>query len=271
MNSSSERAVSAVPRLAYVAAGDPSQPLVVLVHGVTNGAAQWVDCVAGLKDRFFVVALDLLGHGLSPRIDPARSPFPQLHASFAATLEGLVRLHGPAIVIAHSMGGALASLVENEHPEWFQGLVLEDPAWLSDEQKAEYLAAAADNVKALEQCTAQPLETLRQFASDYPWLSPSECAGWYLNKPFVDPELIRTGIVTFDQPWQGVAQALSVPTLVISSDTDQVLVSPEDQAEIASWGKENLRVEIIPGVSHTLRRDNPEAFHDLMETFIAGL
>ncbi|MGH2816717.1 MAG: alpha/beta hydrolase, partial [Actinomycetota bacterium] len=47
---------------------DPSRPLTVLVHGVTSSSRTWWRVGPALAERGFrVLAVDLRGHGASPR------------------------------------------------------------------------------------------------------------------------------------------------------------------------------------------------------------
>ncbi|WP_406711061.1 alpha/beta fold hydrolase [Trueperella pyogenes] len=115
-------------------------PLVVLCHGVTDNAASLSDLVRRLAPEYRVAALDCLGHGLSRRFhdDELAAPLDSALVALEDALEVLVQEHGPALVIGHSMGGALASRLATKRPELFTGLICEDPAWLSPEQASSY-------------------------------------------------------------------------------------------------------------------------------------
>jgi pimeloyl-ACP methyl ester carboxylesterase len=111
-------------------------PPVVLVHGSWHGSWCWslvIEHLAGLGVP--AVAVDLDGHGLkgpSPRtrwgrpFDPAAyatepSPVAAVTASSAAaTLIGQLRRIGngrPCVLVAHSMGGVVATAVAEQAPE----------------------------------------------------------------------------------------------------------------------------------------------------------
>jgi pimeloyl-ACP methyl ester carboxylesterase len=53
--------------LNYVTAGDSSHPALIFVHGYLSHHGVWKRTIAALKDRFFCVALDLLGFGDSEK------------------------------------------------------------------------------------------------------------------------------------------------------------------------------------------------------------
>ncbi|MEO0561569.1 MAG: alpha/beta hydrolase, partial [Chloroflexota bacterium] len=93
-------------RLAYQTYGDQSAPPVVLVHGWTSFMGVWETTIPLLKDDYFVVTLDLLGHGRSAKPHNADySIEAQARRVLAlADMLGLARF----ALIGHSMGGQTA-------------------------------------------------------------------------------------------------------------------------------------------------------------------
>lgn len=135
--------------LSHYVSGEPQTPMVVLVHGVCDSALAWVDLLNHLRDRYFVVAVDSLGHGTSRRLrdtelaDPAAASATEL----ALTLQYLEQLYGQTpVIVAHSMGAAISSYLGGHHPELMKALFLEDPAWLSPVQAAGYRQRAGEQV-----------------------------------------------------------------------------------------------------------------------------
>ncbi|MGE9695474.1 alpha/beta fold hydrolase [Streptomyces sp. NRRL F-5630] len=115
---------------------------VVLVHGFWHGSWCWSPVVEQLAARGVpAVAVDLEGHGLrgaAPRSHAARpfdaaafatepSALPHLTASSAAAdLAERIRVIGagrPCLVVAHSMGGVVATAAAELAPELVGGLV----------------------------------------------------------------------------------------------------------------------------------------------------
>jgi pimeloyl-ACP methyl ester carboxylesterase len=101
-----------------------SGPDVLLLHGLSGGAATWVEVVDRLRPTHRVVALDLPGHGGSaappPRADVA------WYADAVAAAATALGLRGP-VVAGHSFGGQVAARLVERHPHLADGLVLAGP------------------------------------------------------------------------------------------------------------------------------------------------
>lgn len=117
-------------RLAYLEAGPPGAPPVLLLHG---GAAHahWFDAVLpALARRFHVVALDQRGHGESGWPDPPAYATHDFTADIGHLLDHLgwaeARGRPRPFVGGHSMGGYNALAFAAWHPDRLRGLVVMD-------------------------------------------------------------------------------------------------------------------------------------------------
>lgn len=114
-------------RVAYRAGGSRG-PVVVLLHGISSGAASWLPCASLLAAQARVVAWDAPGYGNS-------SPLPQAQpkaSDYAARLEELMRALGvrPDVIVGHSLGALMAAAyVSQAAPELMpRRLLLVSPA-----------------------------------------------------------------------------------------------------------------------------------------------
>ena len=78
------------------------------------------------------------------------------------------------VLIGHSLGGALAAHTAADMPHLVDGVILEDPALLTEEQVELYLADAQQLVVKQEQVTAFVGEAVNALQSTYPNWPPSE-------------------------------------------------------------------------------------------------
>jgi pimeloyl-ACP methyl ester carboxylesterase len=107
-------------RTVHVASQPGAGPPIVLLGGCGVPSFDW-DLVADLLPDLALVRLDrpgLLG-------SPWPAELPQLAAE-VATLEALLAIAGPAIVVAHSMAGFHAEALARQRPDLVVGLVLAD-------------------------------------------------------------------------------------------------------------------------------------------------
>ena len=92
----------------------------VFIHGSGMSARYWSDQTRALADTARVLAVDLPGHG-----DSDDAPAPSL-AHYADATAGVIDALGarPAIVVGHSLGGAVAVALAARRPADVCGLVL---------------------------------------------------------------------------------------------------------------------------------------------------
>lgn len=104
------------------AAGIEPHQTVLLLHGQPGGAADWDGVVARLQGRAAAIAIDRPGwDGRTRALDLAGNAQAALAALDAHRV-------GRAVVVGHSLGGAIAAWLAAVHPERVSALVLAAPA-----------------------------------------------------------------------------------------------------------------------------------------------
>lgn len=101
---------------------DPDAPTVVLLHGwMFSADLTWFGCYEELSRSARVIAADHRGHGRGPRpIEPFR--LAHVADDVAALLRHLDAT--PAVAVGYSMGGTIAQLLWQRHPDVVRGLVM---------------------------------------------------------------------------------------------------------------------------------------------------
>ncbi|KJK56701.1 alpha/beta fold hydrolase [Saccharothrix sp. ST-888] len=109
-------------RLAYRVSGRPGAPALVLLHALGEDATGWDGVAPALARHWRVYALDLRGHGRSGH--PGEYSLELMRDDVLGVLDalGLDRVD----LVGHSMGGVVAYLLAQEHPQRIRRLVLED-------------------------------------------------------------------------------------------------------------------------------------------------
>lgn len=97
---------------------EADSPVVLLVHGAAGTRLDWSAELRHL--RAGVIALDLPGHGKSPL--PGRTSVADYAADVVALLDALNIPR--AVIVGHSMGGAIAQTLALDYPTRAQGIAL---------------------------------------------------------------------------------------------------------------------------------------------------
>ena len=122
-------------RLNYVDWGNPDAPPLLLVHGGRDHARSWDWVAEELRNEWHIIAPDLRGHG-----DSSWSPDGSYEMSaFVYDMAQLIHQLGlaPVSIIAHSMGGNIATRYAGIFPENVRKLVNIEGLGLSPKMQAE--------------------------------------------------------------------------------------------------------------------------------------
>lgn len=101
--------------------GDPSKPMILALHGWLDNAASFSPIAEYLTD-YYIVALDIIGHGLSSH----RSNGAHYHfIDFPYDIHELVESQGwqSFVLMGHSMGGIIATIYASCFPEHVSKLI----------------------------------------------------------------------------------------------------------------------------------------------------
>jgi pimeloyl-ACP methyl ester carboxylesterase len=120
-------------------AGGTGAP-VVLLHGLGGAAANWGEVTEELARSYRVLAVDLPGHGGSPR--PPAGAGIDWFADAVAEAVTAEDAEG-AIVAGHSFGGQLALHLALRHPSLVAGLLLAAPSGIRTRTRFVQVAIAA--------------------------------------------------------------------------------------------------------------------------------
>lgn len=101
-------------------------PAILMIHGLAGQLSHYTYGVAGrLAAHHRVIVVDRPGSGYSSRAPEAAADLSTQAAALAALIRTLGL--GPAFVVGHSLGGAIALTMALEHPQQVAGLALLAP------------------------------------------------------------------------------------------------------------------------------------------------
>ncbi len=254
-------------------AGRGNAPTLVLLHGFTGSAAGWgshLDTFATYGWR--VIALDMLGHGLSDAPeDSQRYAMEHCQRDILAVLE-MLRVHkGEAILLGYSMGGRIALYAA--FSGFFRALVLESasPGLADPGEQAqrcsndEALAASIehDGIEAF----VRHWEQLPLFASQIrlPQEVREVLHAQRLGNCARGLAQSLRGVGTGVQPaLHNQLPKLHLPVLLIAGQLDKkfsILARQMAQA------LPQAQLCIVPGAGHTVHMEQPEVFDAVVKDF----
>ncbi len=254
------------------------EPPVLLLHGSTMRSEDWDNIFPRLATRYRVVAYDARGHGRS-----GRSASYDL-GGFVADARRVVNevLVRPAIVVGHSLGGAVALVLAAEAPELVRGVVLEDP--LLGRFGA---AGGADFFRALRKAldTAGDPVAFKGAVSRLPLTDPGlrgertvgEVRGFYAPERMasyfaaIDPAFAEHMARTDESGRTAVEAALAalrVPVLLLAADPRYGTRLQEGEADRVVGALPDAQLIRFPGVGHRIHGVRPEPFLEAIEPFL---
>lgn len=230
-------------------------PVALLVHGITGWWRTWWRLGPALADRGWrVIAVDLRGHGTSPRIDGVATA-EGLAADLATTLEQL-ELAAVDALIGHSLGAAVAMELLHRHPELARRALLEDPP---GHTRADDLEFQADLEREVHAARRDPeSEVRRELAENPTWLQ-EDARQNVEGRALCDID----GILASLRANTGVrapalASVIRVPALYLIADEGRSALGAERAVLMSSLPSGSEAVELDSG--HTIHRDRFDAY-----------
>jgi pimeloyl-ACP methyl ester carboxylesterase len=106
----------------YREVGEENQETILMIHGFLGSSYDFIEVMDALKDRYHVIAVDMIGFGLSEKsldFDYAKANQAQHLAKFLEALN-----IQEVVVIAHSMGGEVSIHLAHDYPLLVKGMIL---------------------------------------------------------------------------------------------------------------------------------------------------
>lgn len=241
----------------------------LLLHGLAGHAGEWSETAAWLTSKRRVLALDARGHGFSSRHPADVSPDAQI-ADAAFVLERLAE--GPAVVIGQSLGGVTAMLLAARNPELVAALVMADAA---PSDGGEGVVAAKAISEALSSwpvpfadygAAAEYFRARFGDGAAVPWADGMEQRDDGLWPRFDVEVMAQTLAEMQDLSTWAEWQAVACPAVVVRAERG---VIDSDVVEAMRAARPHTTVVELAGARHDLHLDQPLAWRDALEAFLA--
>lgn len=283
--------------LHVASAGDPTKPLILMLHGFPEYWAAWKEVIEELASDFYVVAPDQRGYNLSGK--PSESmAFKGRHlANDIAVLADRLSPGKPFILAGHDWGASIAYayafthprrlshliVANGVHPLCFQRAIFDDPAQRQASQYINRLREPDMAMRLVENDFAR-LERMFSGFSQTSWMTPEMRRGyqeawgrqgameamlnWYRASPILVPEEGAPVPESSILDWPDDGFMVRMPHLLIWGD-DDVALRPSCFAGLERFASD-LTVKHIAGTGHWLLHEKPgevaEAIRDFVST-----
>ncbi|MDX2188114.1 MAG: alpha/beta fold hydrolase [Opitutaceae bacterium] len=259
-----------MPHLFHRTFGEPSDLVVILLHGLLGSSRNWLTTAGELASERRVHALDLRNHGQSFHDD--RMDYPSMARDVIAWMDeaGL----DSALIVGHSMGGKVAMKLSEDFPRRVKGVGVVDIAprdYQSFAHRAEFAAMNALDLRTI----ASRAEAELRFEGLVP--------DWAMRK------FLTTNLERSDDGWRWV---INLPVLTralpqLEADplgetstyrgpirfwrgTRSAYIRPEDERRIISLYPQ-ARVDAIEGAGHNPHMDSRPALVAALRDYAASV
>jgi pyruvate dehydrogenase E2 component (dihydrolipoamide acetyltransferase) len=256
---------------ALVAGPADAKVTLVFLHGLGGSLSTWSQLMGEFVDKARLVALDLPGHGRSDK--PDSGAFDYSVAGLAGAVGEAVTQLGaaPAVLIGHSLGGAVAMQLAHDRPKLVRGLVLVNSAGLGREIGGELL----DRVEA-EPSLEEARAMLDLFFEDQRLILDRGVEEMYQTRisPGADAAMKAAASAAFSREGQMLDLSeklgqIAVPTLVVWGEFDRVV--PVGHAAAAATKIPGSWLQTVRGVGHVPQVEAPGEVTAVMRRWLKRL
>lgn len=256
---------------ALVAGPTNANPSLVFLHGLGGSLTTWTNLMPAFADRYRVAAIDLPGHGGSDKTDPATTDY-SLAALATAVGEAIAGAGlAPAVLIGHSLGGAVALQIALDRPKLVRGLILIDSAGLGPDISPKLLdrieaAPSRDEVRRLLELFFEDQRLVLDRGIDEMYKTQTSPGADAALKAVAAGAFSRDGQMINLRPRLAEVQK---PVHLIWGEGDRVL--PLHHAWSASSFLPYAWIDILEGVGHVPQVEAPAATIALVDQFLRAL
>jgi pimeloyl-ACP methyl ester carboxylesterase len=274
----------------YVDFGGEGEPL-LMVHGLTGSALNWMAVGPRLSKHHHVLAIDLAGFGQTPLFhrSAALGANANLVHSFIEQVIG-----EPTILMGNSMGGHIAILEAADHAGWVAALVLVDPAipgvqfrrpepgmlgfaaavsipgGLAEmvvDRRARELGAEQLVKQIISVVAADPARIDSAMLEAHVQLTRERAnLGRQNSRAFLQATR-SLGLRMADPRFWAKVKRVQAPTLVIHGELDRLI--PLAAARDLIRRRPDWTLEVLEGVGHVPMMETPDLFLDLVTQWLA--
>ena len=249
-------------RLAYVEAGKPNGPPLLLLHGFTDSSRIWTVLLPYLSTHR-VLILDQRGHGASDA--PACCYAPSVLAEDARLFLDALGVERASIV-GHSLGSMVGQVLAAEHPDRVDKLVLAASTALAPIRHGDWLWQRTVAAPGLPSKDSAFMAEWTIGASPTP-VDPVLVRHWDEDAKRVPGHVWRAiPRELLDVPVGRYAADVRAPVLILSASADPLFTEEHHQSLVRAYPKAQAR--ILPGLGHNFIVERPAEVGPVLAAFL---
>jgi pimeloyl-ACP methyl ester carboxylesterase len=250
---------------------------VIMIHGIAASMHDWDELIPELtKNGYAAYALDLMGHGDSPKPDVRAYQMDWMFEHFMNWMRSL-QLTEPAIVVGHSLGGYIALEYARRVSAWTRGLILSNPFY-SRSQLPFFLRRSYSSRNLRGLIAGKTPEWMFRAIVDFTSRALGHGDGLLHSLPehvrqqtALDYTRTAPGVYNLPSILSDLTEYLpqiNVPTLVVWGDRDQTL-TPISFTNMVSAMPHAKGVSMHAG--HVPHQSNAKEYNEIVLQFMRGL
>ncbi len=269
--------------ITYKAWGAPDKPVLLALHGWLDNANSFDDIASSLTHKFYVVAIDLPGHGASSFI--AKGHYYQIIDSLfmLVTLIRALKIE-KAHLLGHSLGACLSSLLAGIAPQYVASVALIEglgPFSSPEHTSCQQLSRFIDMLPNIRPFSSKTYTTFTEavnarmqngelsykLAHTLALRGVSQIEGgfqWHHDRRL----LVETPLRMTEPQILSCLKAIKVPSCLIVADKGLLANNAQFDARLNAVN--HLQVNEIQG-HHHVHMQHPDVVSDILTRFYAAL
>ena len=270
-------------RLSYWDWGNPTAPPMVLVHGGRDHSRAWDRIAAAFCDAYHVVTPDLRGHGDSDWAVGSQYGVTDLVPDLLRLLE---IVGTPAVVMAHSYGGQVATMTAATYPDMVSALISiegtasnQPPAF--PRMSPEWVRTWVGRVREFEVPSARVYKTVEEAAARIAEANPRLPADFVPDIARYAVKPVEGGYVWKFDNWvhgrtsmdirtderEAFWGAIACPVLLFYGELSH-MAHRQGVADAEHF--KDARAILVPEAAHWVHHDRPDLVISEVRTFLAA-
>ncbi|TGA96281.1 alpha/beta hydrolase [Sporolactobacillus shoreae] len=252
------------------------RPTILCLHGRWGRAETWVDFMKHYGKQYRVIAPDQRGHGLSSK--PVSKYTTKEMAEDIIDLLHFLNIDS-AILVGHSMGGAIAAYLSAVYSKYIKGVAILDKSAADYSLDTEYKNIPLDQLRdPLTKDWPLPFSSLNEAMSFIKQKMDSDLSYQYFMNSLVETvdgykmmfssQAMAANIANYEN-WYHLLPGIKCPVLLIRSKSHEA-VPDEDFIKMQSLVSCYLAYEMSEP-DHNVHLSNKKEFYGYFDEFLKGV